>query len=47
VFKDYYGRLRCHASDATESYATEGRQSGGLSLPGKREQIAGQIKRGV
>jgi len=39
--------LRRYAGNATESYATEGRQSGRLSLPGKREQIAGQVKRGV
>lgn len=40
-------RLRRDAGDAIESDAAEGRQGGRISLPGEREQAAGQAEHGV
>lgn len=40
-------RLRRNAGNAIESDAAEGRQGGRISLPGKREQVAGQTEHGV
>lgn len=44
---DDHVRLRCHTGDAAESDATEGRQSGRLSLPGERQQAAGPVEHDV
>lgn len=44
---DSHVRLRRDASNATKSDAAERRQSGRISLPGEREQAAGQAEHGV